>query len=190
MPSPTHAQLAALAKALPWIAFKPGWIPGDMEVLHRCMDKVEIDDNGCWRWWSTLDKKGYGRVLMDGSCQPAHRVMFMALVGPIGAGLEIDHLCRVRNCVNPWHMEPVTHAENVMRGTSFSVVNAAKTHCIHGHKFTPENTVPWGPDGRHRRCRTCIRVRGRKASRVYRKKKAAAIAWSEAQEPGRTGKEE
>ena len=116
----------------------------------------------CWLWtgprWG-----GYGRYRHA----QAHRLAYEALVGPIPKGLVIDHLCRVRHCVNPAHMEPVTNVENVMRGLAPSAVNARKTHCIHGHEFTPENTRP-KPKGRE--CRECFRLICRRS----RRRKAAA----------------
>lgn len=82
----------------------------------------------------------------------AHRMAYEELVGPIADGLQIDHLCRVRCCVNPAHLEPVTQAENIRRGVSPTAANRRKTHCKHGHEFTTENTrlVPEG-----RICRRC-----------------------------------
>jgi hypothetical protein len=77
-------------------------------------------------------------------------------MGAVPEGLELDHLCRVRGCVNPKHLEPVTHRENLMRGESWSAVNARKTHCPEGHPYDETNTYIDGK-GR-RRCRECARA--------------------------------
>jgi len=108
---------------------------------------------GCWLWLGFLDKWGYGRfgrIL-------AHRIAFSALVGPIPEGLELDHLCGERQCVNPAHLEPVTHEENMRRRS------ATQTHCKNGHEYSAENTY-LRPNGR-RDCRACIRHRVREYSR-------------------------
>jgi hypothetical protein len=83
----------------------------------------------------------------------AHRLFYEQLVGPIPDGLQLDHLCRVRHCVNPDHLEPVTQTANVLRGIGPTAVNAGKTHCVHGHPFTPDNTYINKQGNRH--CRAC-----------------------------------
>ncbi len=89
-----------------------------------------------------------------------HRYMWECRHGPIASELHVDHLCRNRACGNPAHMELVSPGENVLRGEGPTAINARKTHCIHGHEYTPENTY-------HRRegwrgCRTCRREAKRK----------------------------
>jgi hypothetical protein len=112
--------------------------------------------NACWLWQGTINRRtGYG---VHGK-SPAHRVIYELLVGPIPVGLELDHTCKVRACVNPVHLEPVTGRENNARSASPSALNAAKTHCKWGHEFTPENTRI-ERDG-SRVCRTCKRERQR-----------------------------
>lgn len=107
--------------------------------------------------------QGYGNVRYDGRSTSAHRLVYTLLVGPIPAGLELDHTCGNRRCVRPDHLEPVTHAENVRRGRLGAVTAArqrAKTHCPYGHRYSPENTRV-GSNG-SRNCRTCERDRMRR----------------------------
>lgn len=111
----------------------------------------------CWLF-DRLASNGYGYIKADGISN-AHRLAYELLVGPIPDGLQIDHLCRVRNCVNPDHLEPVTAWENTMRSTAASALNARKTECLRGHPFSDENTY-YSKDGR-RYCRECGRIRGR-----------------------------
>lgn len=111
----------------------------------------------CWLWAKTT-KDDYPMMWIPGTGGKrfrAHRVIYEALVGPIPEGLTLDHLCRIKRCVNPDHLEPVTHAENVRRGNS-GKYQASKTHCPQGHEYTPENTHI-GRRGKYimRGCRTC-----------------------------------
>ena len=117
---------------------------------------VKTDD--CWYWTRCTNSGGYGTTFVGGRPAYVHRVAYEDLVGPIPEGLTIDHLCRVRNCVNPAHLEPVTALENMRRGWSFANSNALKTHCPQGHRYSAKNTGTW--DGR-RYCKTCKRVRAR-----------------------------
>lgn len=80
---------------------------------------MTIDERGCWRWQGQKNRFGYGQLNVEVGgkrmCLRTHRVSYEAYVGPIPDGLEIDHLCRVRDCANPEHLEPVTRSENVRR---------------------------------------------------------------------------
>jgi hypothetical protein len=131
-------------------------------VADRFWPKVQKTPGGCWLWTASLCKgTGYGQFREGGRgsrMRTAHRVAYELLVGPVPAGLQLDHLCRVRRCVNPAHLEPVTNRENQLRGAGFPARNAAKTHCAHGHEYTPENTY-LHPSTGHRRCRACARER-------------------------------
>lgn len=118
---------------------------------ERFWAKVNKTDT-CWLWTAAQKHNGYGSFTYKGKTFRAHRLSYELLVGPIPAGLVLDHLCRVRHCVNPAHLEVVTMEENKLRGLSVCNINAAKTHCKHGHEFTAENT--W-LEGHWRRCRTC-----------------------------------
>lgn len=105
---------------------------------------------GCWIWLSALNDRGYGQF----SKKHAHRVTYETFVGPIPEGLVLDHLCRVPCCVNPAHLEPVTHKENILRGVGIAAVNATKTQCKNGHELSGENLGTQG-GGKHRRCLLC-----------------------------------
>lgn len=98
-------------------------------MRDRFMKHVVADESGCWLWQSVIGKDGYGKFATSGTTKPlAHRIAYELFVGPIPEGLQIDHLCRVRRCVNPEHLEPVTQLENVRRG-----IWAQATHCKYGH---------------------------------------------------------
>jgi hypothetical protein len=122
---------------------------------------VKEDPNGCWLWTGGKTTKGYGCIRRaDGREALAHRMAYELFVGPIPAGLIIDHLCRLPSCVNPSHLEPVTNAENLRRGDLSRNNGAAlRTHCKRGHPFDEANTYrdKFGRRG----CIACRRRRGR-----------------------------
>lgn len=94
---------------------------------ERFWPKVYEAPSGCWLWASTLNRKGYGTIRAGGSAPKrflAHRVAYQLVVGAIPAGLQLDHLCRVRHCVNPAHLEAVTARENLRRGMGPAVTRA------------------------------------------------------------------
>lgn len=107
-------------------------------------------NTGCHLWIAFVNEDGYG-AFRFGSMQRAHRVAYESEFGSIPDGLEIDHLCRVRSCVNPEHLEAVTHTENVARGSGNPSKN--NTHCINGHEFSTSNTYT----NSGRQCKTCIK---------------------------------
>lgn len=116
------------------------------------------DLGSCWIWLAAKFPNGYGRSWWPPRDLLAHRVAYELAVGSISPGLVLDHLCRVRECVNPDHLEQVTQRENVMRSSNFAALNARKTHCIRGHEFTPENTrIRIAEDGITRQCRACAK---------------------------------
>lgn len=138
-----------------------------MKALARFNRRHVVDPCGCWLWLGALTRDGYGVMHFNGRSTKAHRWSYETFVGPIPAGLELDHLCRNRACVNPTHLEPVTHHENVLRG-DVGKFWAAKTHCPAGHEYSDSNTYIGG-NGK-RQCRTCRadRDRDRAAKREKR----------------------
>lgn len=109
----------------------------------------------CWLWNGPLKKDGYAHISMGGKMYNAHRLVYRHLVGEIAPGIELDHICRVRHCVNPAHLDPVSPRENTYRsGTNnVCVAHAMQTHCKHGHIF---DTWTSPSSGKTRRfCRTC-----------------------------------
>jgi hypothetical protein len=121
--------------------------------IETVLKNIRVDAAGCWLWKGKLNRDGYAR---SGN-REVHRFTYEVYRCGIPEGLEIDHLCHVRHCVNPDHLEPVTHAENVQRGI---LVRPAISHCKNGHPYDEENTY-WRPSSRkggRRQCRTCNRA--------------------------------
>ena len=125
-------------------------------VAERFWSKVDLfTPSGCWLWTAATGRDGYGRFRALGRNVLAHRFAYESLVGPIPDGLQIDHLCRVRACANPSHLEPVTQRENLLRGAGGTNHYADKTECPQGHPYDEANTYNT-PSGK-RACRSCTR---------------------------------
>ena len=115
----------------------------------------------CWEWTkSRFSSTGYGRISIRYKSWCAHVISYKLFVGEVPAGLELDHLCRIRHCVNPNHLEPVTRKENVIRGINPASKNYHKTACIRGHVLEKENLIIDSQG--HRQCRICRLANGRK----------------------------
>jgi HNH endonuclease len=141
------------------------------DIDERFWDKVDFEDpifpeNGCMLWKDGWKSFGYPRFSVGRRGQRknfyAYRWLYEHLNGPLPEGTELDHLCRVRHCVNPNHLEPVPHLENLRRSPIHSM---SKTHCPQGHPYTSENTRI---KGTRRVCRIC--------ESLYRKKKKEKYA--------------
>lgn len=127
-----------------------------MTSEQRFYAKVEpmLDDLGCWEWTGCKNPKGYG-LFKSQFGNVAHRFAWCLLFGAVPAGLELDHLCRNRGCVNPSHLEAVTHRENLSRGAIGHYDRPSA--CKNGHPFSATNTHSLY--GKYRQCRECGRIR-------------------------------
>lgn len=123
-------------------------------TIKSILAKVTKTDK-CWLWDGCVDRGGYGEVGYESRKVMVHRLVYELLVGNIPEKYEIDHLCKVRNCINPDHLEAVTRAENCRRSDSPWAKNARKTHCKQGHEFDEINTYYIRTGGRS--CKTCSR---------------------------------
>lgn len=123
----------------------------------------------CWIWQGSLDEDGYGRFPIKGQYKRVQRLMYELVGGKLQKELTIDHLCRVRNCVNPNHLEQVSVKVNTLRGNAPSAINYRKTHCKYGHPFDEANTYYWR--GKMRKCIKC----NRRVVREWHRKRASGI---------------
>ena len=148
-----------------------------IEPILRFMDKFELSQvpackpelGQCWEWQFGKNHQGYAKFregAQGSRTVHGHCFAYEYFIGPVPNGLQLDHLCRNKSCVNPWHCEPVTASENVFRA---DLPNRNKTHCANGHEYTPDNTYRTLHErGRTTRtCRTCGRLRARNK---YRRK--------------------
>lgn len=138
-------------------------------TVDEFIQQIGPGSNGCVLWTGYIAPSGYGQFYKRGSGRGAkrgyaHREAYELFVGPIPEGMVIDHLCRVKACVNPMHLEVVTIRENLLRGETLSAANALKTHCPKGHLLAGDNLYirpDSGPRAGGRECKTCRRKRMR-----------------------------
>ncbi len=134
--------------------------------VEHTADRLSTATGGCWEWQGDKGVDGYGRFRLFGRYAQAHRLSYRDFGNDLPDGMLIDHLCRNKRCVNPHHLEAVTHAENVRRGLRGNI-----THCPHGHQYTLENTTYVTRKGKHiRYCLTCLRA---SRNATYLRRKAA-----------------
>jgi len=139
-------------------------VVSDPAAVDRFWAKV-VQSGDCWTWTACLNPDGYGQFWVSGRAVKAHRFAYEQMVGEIPAGLELDHLCRNRSCVNPDHMDAVTHKVNVLRGVGVTAMHALKTECPQGHPLSGANLYPL-PGGRT--CRECKKASNRAWMRASR----------------------
>lgn len=139
-----------------------------LSAIQRFWLQIDKTDT-CWLWTGNRTRLGYALFRNEfGNKEAVHVFAYRTLKEPIPAGLEIDHLCKVRHCANPQHLEAVTRQENIRRSDCPAGLHARKTHCIHGHKFSPQNT--YIREHGRRRCKTCT-LRARQENRARRKQR-------------------
>lgn len=158
-----HLARGKCNKHYKWLKKKPGYLIVD-GLPTRVWDKIKKTET-CWLWTGAIGRAtGYGRTSDgNGKVRDAHRWIWEQLRGAVPEGLELDHLCRVRHCVNPDHLEPVTPRENTLRGVGASAINARKTRCPKGHLYdmTVRRTSRAAPD---RACSECRRAAALRSS--------------------------
>ena|SRR3990167_2193557 len=138
--------------------------------VERRIDRRHPDE--CWKWLGHKNVAGYGTIRIRGTkASLAHRIVYEFLRGPIPEGLTLDHLCRVRDCVNPAHLEPVTWRENIARGESFR--EKLRTHCPHGHLLNNGNLSRFRLP--YRECLTCRRRMNRKSYQQNKQRHLATV---------------
>jgi hypothetical protein len=139
-------------------------MPLNLTAQQRIARSIVVDDNGCWIWQRAINRDGYGRIRVDKRAWLVHRLAYTLSVGAIPNGLDLDHLCRVRACCNPSHVQPVDRKTNVLRGEHPNVVLHHVGQCKHGHVIDTDNAYV-RPDGRLK-CAECTRaaVRQRRAN--------------------------
>jgi hypothetical protein len=135
------------------IGIKSEGIKMNKPTDERFWGKVNKISSGCWLWIGSKNNMGYGWFWDGTKNVTAHRYSLMLHGIPMPLGLECDHTCHNRACVNPSHIELVPHIVNIQRGINMGQANKAKTHCPLGHPYSLENTLV-GHNG-YRYCRTC-----------------------------------
>lgn len=164
MPRLVMPQKKPVTLSGPYPAVRLGWETPhpvsrgvSMSVFDRIIrNSVRNPDTGCWEWQGEKNQKGYPRISYRGRQIAAHRLSFQCFAGDIPDRYEVDHLCKNRGCINPDHLEAVTHIENCRRG-DLGAHMSSRTHCPKGHEYTPENTYV-APRGA-RYCRICLRAK-------------------------------
>lgn len=148
---------------------------GPVTLPIRVWEKINFTER-CWLWTGadSGDDDPWGKVWDGQRVVPAHRWIYEeAYDVRLPPEIEPDHLCKVRLCVRPSHLDPITKRENVMRSNAPGPLAVRTNHCKRGHEFTPENTRIRRSDG-GRECRSCARMRNRAAKERARARKAAA----------------
>ena len=129
-------------------------------IMRRFNQGYIIAKNGCWDWQGYVDKTGYAGFLVNHKRLLVHRFSYEIFNGHIPNGITVDHICKNRKCVNPWHLDLTTRFENVQRGANKIAQNAGKLNCPQGHSYSGENLYVTKKG--FRQCKTCQKIRYRK----------------------------
>lgn len=105
--------------------------------LTRFLERIKIDEKGCWMWTHSKSGNGYGEFSVNNKVYSTHHFIYEYYHGSIDSSLEIDHICNNPICANPIHLRQITHKENILRSNAPAAINAKKTHCPLGHEYTP-----------------------------------------------------
>lgn len=128
-----------------------------MSLREKILSKIKKDKKGCWLWQAYIHPKTrYAQCWNGETNEGAHRTAYKVFRGEIPDGLDIDHLCRVRHCVNPDHLEAVTRRTNLLRGIGVTAIRAKQTHCKSGHPLSGKNLII--RKNGTRKCRICKNV--------------------------------
>lgn len=139
-----------------------------MTLRDRLLAKIIVQPDGCWVWRGAAQPTGYGQLWNGKRPEQAHRLSYKMFCGPVPDGVEVDHVCRVRDCVNPKHLRLLPHRDNVLAGNTGPARNAAKTHCDYGHELSGRN-LRFAVNG-SRQCRACDRRRAQEAKNRSRRR--------------------
>jgi HNH endonuclease len=126
--------------------------------IKRMLARTQVDEKtGCWLWQGPVSPEGYPRTALNlergvYKHMNAHTALWWLVESPIPSPLQLDHLCRIKRCINPAHMEVVTGRVNTLRSNAITAINARKTHCKRGHPLSGDNLYL---QGETRQCRTC-----------------------------------
>ena len=138
-------------KPIAKLGFYPCFCLRKWNAIRRILSCRAPNDKACWIFDGNIRSDGYGSMNMivhGRGVSPAHRISYLLFNGSLVVGKEINHICRNKSCVNPDHLEQITHSGNMLWR------NFTKTHCLNGHEYTPENTI-WDASMRCKRCRKC-----------------------------------
>lgn len=134
-------------------------MPSREDVVRFISFVCADQETGCWNWQGNLDRKGYAKFWWESQTGRGSRFSYLAFRDSSIEGLDIDHLCRNRRCVNPLHLEAVTRRENVLRGMGITAIHAKRQVCVRGHALTDDNVYRWEKAPNSRICKTCARER-------------------------------
>lgn len=140
---------------------------------------IPVTESGCWLWLRGCNSDGYACMTVGITSTRVHKWAYEKYKHIVPTKMTLDHLCRVRSCVNPDHLDCISNWENSFRGDTLTGINARKTHCKNGHEFTAQNTEVYKTKNRKwsngiiRRCKICRRIYNKQWKTNFKKGKIA-----------------